>query len=87
MPLTEVQKVKAQRILIDELARRHDTQPLLLIDSILDGTAKQKLKMLLLQTRDQYRATHDAADANTLVVKANLTTEIADLNTINGEIV
>ena len=87
MPLTDAQKEKVQGLLLAELGRRQETQPLLLINSILDGTAKQKLKMLLLQKSNQYQATHDAADANTVIVKANLTTEIAALNAINTEII
>lgn len=87
MPLTDAQKEKAQGLLLSELDRRRETQPLLLINSILDGTAKQKLKMLLTQKSDQYQVAHDAADANTIIAKANLMAEIGALDAINAEII
>jgi hypothetical protein len=87
MALTIAQRTVAQRILLDELGARRETQPLLLIDAILDGTAKAKLRNLLLAKQAAYQVTRDGVDADVVEKKASLDAVIGDLTTIVGEVV
>ena len=86
MPLTDTQKEQAQQILLEELEKRRAAQPLLLIDSILDGTIKAKARMAVLMRRNEIQATHDAADARIAASKAAMMALIGELNTVAVEI-
>ena len=86
MPLTDAQKEQAQQILLEELEKRREAQPLLLIDSILDGTIKAKARMAVLMRRNEIQATHDAADARIAASKASMMTFIGELNVLAIEI-
>ena len=87
MPLTDSQKDAVQRLLLAEVERRAGTQPFILVESILDGTAKQKLKMLVLQERNRLQSVVDEADAKLVASKARINVVIEDLNAANTEIV
>ena len=87
MPLTDAQKDAVQRLLLAEVERRAETQPFILVESILDGTAKQKLKMLVLQERNRLQAIIDEADTKLSASKVRIGAVITDLNAANTEIV
>ena len=87
MPLTDAQKDTAQRLLLAEVERRAETQPYILVESIVDGTIKQKLKMLVLQERARLQAIVDEADAKLAASKTKIGAAIADLTATNTEIV
>ena len=87
MPLTDAQKDAVQRLLLAEVERRAETQPFILVESILDGTAKQKLKMLVLQERNRLQAVIDEADTKLSASKARISAVITELNAANTEIV
>ena len=87
MALTVTQRTIAQHLLIEELEARRKTQPLLLVDSIIDGTAKAKLKMLLTQKANALQATYDTFDADAAGAKVELAARIAEFDAMNKEIV